>query len=462
MKYHFIGVCGISMSGLAEILLRAGHNVTGSDMAESATADHLRRLGISVAVPNRAENIPDDTDTVVFTAAIRADNPEYIEAKRRGIKMLERAEMLGLLLENYENSVCVAGSHGKTSTSALLAEIMLAADLDPTINVGGRLPVLDNANYRAGSSSYFLLESCEYSGSFHHFFPKVAIILNIDADHLDHYGTFENVVASFRKFAGNVKSGGTLVVAHDIISVGSILLPTEIEKPTGKSLLPVEIVTFGLSEGDYTASNIEYNAHGQPSFDILHQGVFLAHVNLPLPGEYSMLNALAVFAAACALGISAETTANALSNVQGVKRRFEYKGEYNGATIIDDYAHHPTEIVKCLAAARQRTCIGKLYCIFQPHTYTRTRNHLADFCTAFGQADEVFLLPIYAAREPFDPSISSLHLQEGIGGSGGNVTHFDTHAMAVNHLKTLLQPGDMLITMGAGDVYLVGESLLST
>ena len=452
LRYHFIGIGGISMSGLAEILLYAGHTITGSDMAESATVQHLRKLGIQVTVPHSAANISEETDVVVYTAAIRADNPEYIEATRQKKSVLERAQLLGQMLTGYANSVCVAGSHGKTSASALMTEIMLEAELDPTISVGGRLNVLDDANYRVGNSPYFLLESCEFNGSFHHFFPQVAIILNIDADHLDYYGTYENVVAAFQKFAGNIKPGGTLVV----------------EKSTGRNLRPVEnvkIVTFGIKDADYTAANIKYNAFGESSFDIQHMGNTVATVNLPLPGEYSILNALAVFAAAISLGVAPTTAAKALSSAKGVKRRFEYKGEYNGVTIIDDYAHHPTEIISCLKAARDSFCEnekhGRIFCVFHPHTYTRTRNHLAEFATAFKDADYILLLPIYPAREPFDPSISSLHLQEGIIGAGGNCTHFHDFASAVSHLKEQLQPGDMLITMGAGEAHIVGEALLS-
>ena len=445
-RVHFIGIGGISMSGLAEVLMRDGYTVTGSDNTQTAITNHLQQMGIPIAIPNTAQNIAHDVDLVVYTAAIRPNNPEFAAAVQMKKPMLERAALLGLMLQGYDKAICVAGSHGKTTATMLMAEILLEAELDPTISVGGHLG-RTGSNYRAGDSDYFLLESCEYSNSFHHWFPHIGIILNIDADHLDFFGTFENVVASFKKFTDNIRPGGVLVVQD------------EANKLLGKTdQLKSHVITFGETSGRFTVDNVVYDNMGRPSFDVLDNDYFLARVNLTLPGRYNMINALATFATAYALGIAPDTIARALSNAKGVKRRYEYKGIYNGAHIIDDYAHHPTEIVQCLAAAR-KAAQGRLICIFQPHTYTRTRNHFDDFIRSFGDADKVLLLPIYAAREPFDPSISSLHLVDGIRKNGKDVMHLSDFEEAINLLRTELIPGDLLITMGAGDVYFVGDAL---
>ncbi|MCL2387738.1 MAG: Mur ligase family protein, partial [Defluviitaleaceae bacterium] len=292
--------------------------------------------------------------------------------------------------------------------------------------------------------------------SFHHWHPQVGIILNIDADHLDFFGSMENLIAAFGKFASNIRKEGALIIRAGV--EGFDIVTREAN---------CEIITFGLQESGarFTPRNINYK-EGKPSFDIFDGENFLAHVDLPLPGEYNMLNALACFAAAFQLKIPTETTANALSNVQGTKRRFEHKGLYNGIKIIDDYAHHPTEIRSCLAAARQsindsNTC-GKLVCLFQPHTYTRTKNLLHDFAKSFTDADKVILLPIYAAREAYDPEISSEMLAKLIKDEGNDVTFIENFDKTGNYLKETLKPNDMLITMGAGDVYKVGEELLRT
>jgi len=446
-KVHFIGIGGISMSGLSEILKRDGYEVTGSDDVQSAITDHLQSVGIPVAIPNSAKNISDDTDLVVYTAAVRQQNPEYRAAISKGKTLIERAALLGLILERYEHAICVAGTHGKTTATSLMSEIVLDAGLDPTISIGGHMGH-DGTNYRVGKSSYFVLEACEYSNSFHHWHPYVGIILNIDADHLDFFGDFDGVVKSFRRFAENIRPGGVLVIQHGTPGF---------EEVTRN--LPCKVVTFGESEGCFQAHNVEFDQLGRLTFDTMRDETFLAQVHLPLPGQYNMLNALAAFAAAYELGISPDIAANALSHAKGVKRRFENKGMYNGAYIIDDYAHHPTEIKECLTAARRGTT-GKLICLFQPHTYTRTRNLLNEFAQSFADADQIVLLPIYASREPFDPTISSLDLAEGIKRAGGNVIHMHDFDEAVQFLQSQLMPGDMLITMGAGDVYFVGEWLV--
>jgi len=450
-KVHFIGIGGISMSGLAEVLKRDGYEVTGSDDVKSHITDHLVKAGIPVAIPNSAANITDDIDLVVYTAAVRQDNPEYSISALKGKRLIDRAALLSIMLEGYEHAICVAGTHGKTTATSLISEIVLDAELDPTISIGGHMG-RDGTNYRVGESSYFVMEACEYSNSFHQWHPYIGIILNIDADHLDFFGDFSGVVNSFRRFAENIRPGGVLVIQHNTPGF------EEVAKD-----LPCKIVTFGESNNGprFWANNIEFDELGRPRFDIMDGETKLAQVHLPLPGRYNMLNALAAFAAAYELGIEPNVAAHALCHAKGVKRRFEHKGMFNGAHVIDDYAHHPTEIKECLAAARKGTT-GKLICLFQPHTYTRTRNLLNEFAESFADADQIVLLPIFASREPFDPTISSLDLAKGIELAGGNVIHISTFEEAKLFLQEQLMPGDMLITMGAGDVYFVGEHLLST
>jgi len=436
---HFIGIGGISMSGLAEVLLQDGYLVTGSDRTATAVTERLQQVGVQVSFPNAAENITDSIDMVVYTAAVKKDNPEYIAAGIKGKPLIERSELLGMILKGYSNAVCIAGTHGKTSTTSLLAEIMINAGLDPTVSIGGHMKK-SGANYRVGSSEYFLLEACEYSNSYHHWHPLVGTILNIDADHLDFFRDEEGVIKSFRKFAENVT--GHLVIQKDTLGFEYVTRD-----------LKCNVVTFGIKDADFWANNVEGS-----SFDVMNGDSLLTRINFPLPGEYNMLNALAAFAAAYMLGVSAESIAASLQEVKGVKRRFEHKGMYNGTVIIDDYAHHPTEIRECLAAVK-KDVQKKLYCIFQPHTYTRTRNHFNDFCAAFSDADHIMLLPIYAAREKFDPTISSRDLEHGIRQNGGDVIHLENFAEAKEYLQKILSPGDVLITMGAGDVYFVGEAL---
>ena len=449
-RIHFIGIGGISMSGLAEVLLGDGYQITGSDATQTHITDRLQSIGVPVAIPNAPENIPPDTDLVVFTAAIRENNPEYQAAQGMGKPLMERAALLGKVIEGFPHTISVAGTHGKTSTTALMAEVLLAADLDPTISIGAHM-VRTGQNYRVGNSGYFLLESCEYNNSYHHWHPNIAIILNIDPDHLDFFKTPEGVVQSFHRFAQNVKD--VLIIQQGTMGFDQV---TE--------RLSCRVVTFGEegSGASYQACHIEYDDFGRAHFDVVYEGETLGHLAMPMPGQYNMLNALASFAAGVEAGIAPDTIARALSGAQGAKRRFEVKGHLpQGTLVIDDYAHHPTEIVACLAAAK-KAAKGKVYTLFQPHTYTRTRNHLEDFCTAFAQSDEVVLLPIYAAREPFDPTISSLDLLEGIRANGGSAIHLHTFPEAVTHLTQCLQPTDVLITMGAGDVFKVGETLLST
>ena len=340
---HFIGIGGISMSGLAEILLKEGFPVSGSDSHASALTEHLERAGARICIGQAASNIPEDCKLVVYTAAIHPDNPEYREAKRRGVPMLSRAELLGQLMRNYQTSIAVAGTHGKTTTTSMIASILLEEDADPTISVGGILPSI-GGNIRVGGSEVFLTEACEYTNSFLHFFPTIGIILNIEEDHMDFFKDLNDIRRSFRRFAELLPVEGLLIINSDI--------PDYEEITEG---LTCRVVTFGSSpDADYRAENTAYDTFGHPSFDLIRKiekDGRRPRFSLKVPGEHNVCNALASIALADALRIPEAAVEKGLLSFTGTDRRFQYKGEVNGVTIIDDYAHHPTEIRATLHAA---------------------------------------------------------------------------------------------------------------
>jgi len=447
---HFIGIGGVSMSGLAETLFKGGFVVSGSDRTATPTTDHLRNVGINVSIGESVSFITPEIDLVVYTAAIKPDNPEYAATVALGIPMMVRAELTGAMLKAYDYAVCVAGTHGKTSTTAMVTEITRAAGLDPTVNIGG---YIGDTNYYIGNSQYFVLEACEYSNSFHHWHPYIGVILNVDADHLEFFGNMDAIIKTFAKFASNIRQGGVLVIHEDVPGF---------EKITAG--LACEVVTFGSGPSAYYwPSNISHTVTGTPSFDAMEGPDSHTRIDLPLPGKYNMYNALAAFAVARELGIEPQVIARALSQAQGVKRRYQLKGNFNGAKIIDDYAHHPTEIKACLSATREAHA-GRIICLFQPHTYTRTRDLFEEFSQAFADADITMFVPIFAAREPFDPTVSSMMLAERVADNAQSQTCYNCNSLeeAEELLRGKLMPDDLLITMGAGDVYLVGERLLSS
>ena len=448
LAIHFIGIGGISMSGLAEILLEEGFRVSGSDARESALTDALEKRGAVVYYGQRASNISESTDVVVYTAAIHPDNPEFARAKELGIPMLTRAELLGQIMRNYDTPVAVAGTHGKTTTTSMLSHILLAGDCDPTISVGGILPAI-GGNIRVGQSETFLTEACEYTNSFLSFFPKISIILNIDADHLDFFKDIDDIRRSFRKFAELLPEGGTLIINADTPEYRSI---TE--------GLSCGILTYSLEDGaDYTASEITYDEFGHASFTAEFRGEPLGRCTLKVPGIHNVSNALASIAAARLLDLPWEVIADGLAGFTGTDRRFQYKGTVGGVTVIDDYAHHPTEIEATLKAAANYPH-RKLWCVFQPHTYTRTKALLPEFAQALTLADHVVLADIYAARETDTLGISSEDLAEKIRALGTPCEYFPTFDEIENFLLENCTQGDLLITMGAGDVVNIGEQLL--
>ena len=409
---YFIGIGGISMSGLAEILLSEGFRVSGSDAKKSSLTELLEKQGAVVHYGQRRENITNDIDLVVYTAAIHKDNPEFAAMEELGLPSLTRAQLLGQMMRNYKTPIGVSGTHGKTTTTSMITEILLAAGTDPTISVGGILKSIQG-NIRVGKSDLFVTEACEYTNSFLSFYPRIGIILNIEEDHLDFFRDLDDIRSSFRRFAQLLPEDGLLIISGDI---------SDYEEITRG--LSCSVLTFGSdSSCDYYYDGISHDEFAHASFTLHRRGGSDIPVSLGVPGEHNILNALAALALADYLKLDMETAARALKNFTGTDRRFEYKGSVEGITIVDDYAHHPTEITATLKAARNYPH-QTLWCVFQPHTYTRTKAFLPEFAQALSLADKVILADIYPARETDTLGISSRSLQEIIVNSGTECHYF--------------------------------------
>lgn len=445
---HFIGIGGISMSGLAEILLGAGFSVSGSDARQSDLTLHLEKMGAKVFYGQCAENISETYNCVVYTAAIRPDNPEFARCVQLNLPMLTRAELLGQIMKNYKTSIAVSGTHGKTTTTSMFSSVLLAAKTDPTISVGGILEAI-GGNIRVGKSETFITEACEYTNSFLSFYPTLSIILNIEEDHMDFFKDLDDIMNSFRLFAQRLPEDGILIINKEIKNY---------EKITEG--LNCKVLTYGMdSSCTYHAENIFFNEHGYGEFDVMHHKTNLGHIVLSVPGQHNVSNALAVIAASRKLGISMECIQAGLSGFQGANRRFQHKGVLNGVTIIDDYAHHPTEIRTTLEASKNYPH-REIWCVFQPHTYTRTKAFFKEFAESLSLADHVVLADIYAARETDTLGMSSELLAEEIAKSGTDCHYFASFDEIQEFLKSHCIHGDLLITMGAGDVVNIGENLL--
>ncbi len=444
---HFIGIGGISMSGLAEVLLQAGFPVSGSDAKKSPLTLALEEKGARIYYGQSALNIEETVQLVVYTAAIHADNPEFVRAKERRLPMLTRAELLGQIMQNYNTPIAIAGTHGKTTTTSMVSHILLEGDCDPTLSVGGILPAI-HGNIRVGRSGIFVTEACEYTNSFLSFFPKISVILNIDADHLDFFKDIEDIRRSFRLFAQRLPADGTLIINRDTPAWEAVV-----------KNLPCKVVTYGLTDGDYTAADIRRGGDGKTTFTCQKDGRTIGTFSLLVPGLHNISNALASIALAIELGLDAEVIRRGLASFAGTQRRFQKKGEIGGVTIIDDYAHHPTEIQATLHAARDYSP-KTLWCVFQPHTYSRTKALLPEFAKALSLADHVVLTDIYPARETDTLGVSSADLQKLLLAAGTPCEYFSTFDETENFLLKSCTQGDMLITMGAGDVEIIGDQLL--
>lgn len=447
---HCIGIGGIGLSAIAEIFLSRGYQVSGSDMKESDITDKLITQGATVYLGHRTKNIG-DADLVVYSSAVSQDNPEITAAVENGIPTASRAEVLGALMKEYENSIAIAGTHGKTTTTSMVSLILENCGNDPTILVGGNLQEI-NGNVKIGNSGYFVTEACEYMDSFLNLSPKIEIILNIDSDHLDYFKDIEHIANSFDRFAKLVPEDGTVIAYDANPFVNSII-----------DELKSRVVTFGFSERcDYYASDIEFNSSGMPAFQVHHGGEVLCTMQLSIPGEHNIANALAAFACCYGLGVPVDSIVSTLESYTGTQRRFDVIGiTKNGITIVDDYAHHPTEIKATLKAA-QNVPHNELWCLFQPHTYTRTLALFDEFAESFEEADKIVMAEIYAAREKNIYKISSKELVNEIKRvhPAKDIYYFGNFEEIASFVINNARTGDLVITMGAGDIYKVAEIIL--
>ena len=439
-RVHLAGIGGVSMNPLAEVLHQMGLAVQGSDQSESPAVERLRHMGVHVSIGHDAGNIR-GAEFLIRTAAIHDDNPEIAAAHAAGLPVFERAEAWGAIMQRYENAICIAGTHGKTTTTAMTTHIFMAAQADPTVMIGGTLSML-HSGYRVGRGDTIILESCEYCNSFLHFFPTVAVVLNVEEDHLDFFtGGLPEIKESFRKFAQLVPPEGRIVANAD--APGAM-----------DALKGLPLFTFGRSESaDCRAENLTWE-HGRPEFDVVVDGKLYTHLALHVAGEHNLSNALAAASAAYVLGIPGRAVKLGLEGFFGAGRRFECKGQCRGAKIYDDYAHHPAEIRALLEMTRSLG-YDRVICAFQPHTYSRTKALFADFVRELKKADLAVLTDIFAAREKNTAGVSSRDLAAEIPGA----LYCPSLQEAEQCLMDLARPGDLILTVGAGDIYTVGEAL---
>ena len=433
---HLVGIGGVSMRPLGLVLKGMGLHVTGSDMNTSVSTDELIAKGIGVAIGHRAENI-NGAACIIRTAAAHNDNPEIAQARLLGIPVFERAQAWGVIMQAYRNAICIAGTHGKTTTTSMMTHVLMEAQWDPTVMIGGELPLL-HAGHRVGQGDTILLESCEYCDSFLNFFPTLAVILNVEADHLDYFKDLQDVQKSFRQFA-QLSSGGVLANGDDL--------------HTAQALRGLDYVSFGLGEKNRVrAVNM---CPDWRHFDVVCDGETYCHLDLAVIGRHNALNALAAAGTAWMLGIPGEIAARGLNAFHGARRRMEFKGQYNGAMVYDDYAHHPDELAATIAAVRTMPDCKRMVVAFQPHTYTRTKALFDDFVRELKKPDLVVLAEIYAARERNTVGISSKDLLKQIPGA----VYCETLPEVTAQLKEIAQPGDVILTVGAGDIYHAGEAI---
>ncbi len=446
---HFIGIGGTSMSGIAEIVLNMGFSVTGSDMTLSSTTDKLKKSGITIYEGHNAKNV-DGAALVVYSAAIKHDNPEYVRAKELNIPLLERADFLGEITKLYNKTISICGTHGKTTTTSMISVIFYEAKLDPTVQVGANIRQLDNKNYRIGNSPYFILESCEYVRSFLKFHPHTVTLLNIEEDHLDYYKDLNDIKSAFRDFVSLVPDDGYVIVNSDNENCMDV-----INQSKGK------IITIGIQNknADFVADNIKFDDTSFYSFDV-HFNNQTYPISLSVPGYHNVYNALCAIATSISHGIEMPIIQKALKDFTGASRRFEYVGTVNGAKIFDDYGHHPTEIKATLEAASKMK-YNKLWTVFQPHTYSRTKALFNQFVDAFKLTDNLILTDIYAAREKFDESINSKMLADEINKKYGNCIYFQTLEEAKEYLLKNISENDIVLTIGAGTVTKIGYMMLN-
>lgn len=446
---HLIGIGGISMSAIAEVLLKQGYRVSGSDMNDSKILDKLRKHGAKIFIGHNKDNIQ-NPDLIVYTAAIKEDNPERKAAVKLNIPQIDRAEMLGLIMKNYDKSIAVAGSHGKTTTTSLISLIMEYSNLDPTILVGGELDEI-GGNIKIGKSEHFITEACEYVESFLKFFPFIGIILNIDEDHLDYFKDINHIKEAFKKFAQLIPEEGFLIANEDDENVKEVI-----------SNIKCNVITYGINNNStFVAKDVLFTKEGYPIFKVEFNGENIGTFELNVPGKHNVYNALAAVATAYILGVEPSDIKKHIKKFNGIHRRFDILGEVKGCKIIDDYAHHPAEIKATLEAARNYPH-HKIWCTFQPHTFSRTKALLNDFVSSFGDADHVIITDIYAAREIDNGEINSKILVDMIKESNpnGDVIYMKDFEEIAKYIYDNMEPNDIVLTMGAGNVYRIGEMIL--
>ena len=446
---HMIGIGGISMSGIAAILQNWGFTVTGSDASDSEAVQLLLKKGIKVVIGHNIEDVR-NSDVVVYSAAIKQDDPEMLEAKKLGIPTIERADFLGEITRCYKDTICISGTHGKTTTTSMISLCFLDGLKDPSIQVGALLKPI-NGNYRVGNSEHFIIEACEYVESFLKFSPKAEVILNIDNDHLDYFKTFDNIKNAFIKYVKLLPNDGILVINGDDKNC------LDLRKYTG-----AKVYTYGIDnqESDFTAKNISFDDDGFAKFDVYYKNEFFVTIKLSVPGRHNILNALACVALCTEYGIDRNDIVNSLEKFTGAHRRFEFKGKINGnVSVYDDYAHHPTEIQATYNSLSNKK-YNKSWVIFQPHTYSRTKTLLDDFAKALINFDNIIILDIYAARERNTYNISSRDLVEKINSLGKESKYLPGFENCVKYIKENIKPNDIVITLGAGTVTEIGPMLL--
>lgn len=445
---HLVGIGGVSMSGIAEILHSWGFIVTGSDTTQSEITDKLMKNHIPVKIGHDLENL-EKSNLVIFSAAVKKDDPELVKARELNIPIVERGTFLGTLTKFFTDTICISGTHGKTTTTSMIASCFLEANMDPSIQVGAYLKSIDG-NYRVGNSNYFIIEACEYVESYLKLFPKVEVILNIDNDHLDYFGTLENIIKSFGNYIKLIPEDGLLVINWDDPNCRTLTKNTK-----------AKVVTYGIENenANFVARNIVFNGNGFPTFDVYHNNNFYKTISLSIPGKHNVMNALACIAVCNEYGIEKADMRNALYKYTGAHRRFEYKGSFNNVSVYDDYGHHPTEIVATANALKQKT-YHKSWVIFQPHTYSRTKTLLNDFANALLNFDNVIITDIYAARENNTYDITAKDLSDKINELGKAAIYISNFNDIVKYVKEHAMPSDIVLTLGAGTVTNIGPMLV--
>ena len=447
---HLIGIGGISMSAIAETLKNWNFKVTGSDLSQSAITDNLNAHGIKTTIGHDLESAK-SADLIIYSAAINEQDPEMVIAKENNIPLIGRGEFVGYLTKLYKEAICISGTHGKTTTTSMISVCFVEAEKDPSIEVGALLNAI-GGNYRVGNSEYFILESCEYKGNFLKFFPNTEVILNIDNDHLDYYKTFDNIVKTFNEFAALLDENGLLVTNADDENCLNL-----------KNYTKGKFITYGIQNqnADYVAKNINFDNNGFPTFEVYKENKLLGKLSLSVAGNHNVLNALATVAVCDYYDISFAVIQSALKKFTGAERRLEFKGKIKNDTvsIFDDYAHHPTEIEATVNAILNKK-FNESWVVFQPHTYSRTKNHLNEFAESISKFDNIILIDIYAAREQNTYDISTQDLANKIESLGKKVLYMPDFDDVVSHLKSNVKENDIIITLGAGTVTKIGPMLL--